>query len=281
MSGARTEQPTPRRLREARRRGDVPRGLDLSATAALAGGLGGLVVLGPGLARMLARAIRAAVAGSAGSPFDPAQEVARALALVVRSSFGVGACALAAGALAATLQHGPGFFAEALRPRLERLDPVRGLRRLASAAQLGRAALALGKAAVLIALLCGWWRDAARELAAMPRAAPGAALAAGVTLLGSLAVPLVAALAALAILDLALERRRVRRSLMMTREEVRREQREDEGDPERKADHRRVHRALLEAGPVERATVVVVNPTHVAVALRHDRGGEGAPRVVA
>jgi type III secretion protein U len=68
---------------------------------------------------------------------------------------------------------------------------------------------------------------------------------------------------------------------MMTRDEVRRELREDEGDAERRADRRRVHRALVEAGSVAGATVVVVNPTRVAVALRHDRGGHGAPRVVA
>ena len=68
---------------------------------------------------------------------------------------------------------------------------------------------------------------------------------------------------------------------MMTRDEVRREQREDEGDPGHRAERRRLHRALLGAGPVSRATVVVVNPTHVAVALRHDPAGEDAPRVVA
>jgi type III secretion protein U len=67
----------------------------------------------------------------------------------------------------------------------------------------------------------------------------------------------------------------------MTREEVRREQKEAEGDPRHREARRRRHRALLEAGPVTRATCVVVNPTHVAVALRHERGGDGAPRVVA
>jgi type III secretion protein U len=281
MSGARTEQPTPRRLREARRRGEVARSLDLSAAAALAGGVGGLALFGRELARALAQAIQGAVTAAAAPPLDPASELSRALGLVLRLSLPVAACALAAGALAAALQGGPGLFPDALRPRLERLDPVRGLRRLASAAQLGRAALALAKGAVLVTIAAAWWRGAARDLAAMPRATPAAALAAGVALLGPLALRLAAALAAIGILDLALERRRVRRGLMMTRDEVRREQREDEGDPERKADRRRLHRGLVDAGPVERATVVVVNPSHVAVALRHERGGEGAPRVVA
>jgi type III secretion protein U len=67
----------------------------------------------------------------------------------------------------------------------------------------------------------------------------------------------------------------------MSRDEVRRELREDEGDPAHRAERRRAHRAILDAGPVARATVVVVNPTRIAVALRHDRGGGEAPRVVA
>ncbi len=93
--------------------------------------------------------------------------------------------------------------------------------------------------------------------------------------------PLAAALLLLGALDWALVRRRHRRALRMTRDEVRREHKEDEGDPAHRSERRRRHRALLEAGPVSRATVVVVNPTHVAVALRHERGGEDAPRVVA
>jgi type III secretion protein U len=67
----------------------------------------------------------------------------------------------------------------------------------------------------------------------------------------------------------------------MTRDEVRREHREDEGDPQHRAERRRIHRALVEAAPVSRATCVVVNPTHVAVALHHARDEADAPRVLA
>jgi type III secretion protein U len=82
-------------------------------------------------------------------------------------------------------------------------------------------------------------------------------------------------------LDWGLARRRHLRSLRMTRDEVRREQKDDEGDPAHRAERRRRHRALLEASPASRATVVVVNPSHVAVALRHDRASDDAPRLVA
>jgi len=281
VTAGRTEPPTPRRLREARGRGEVARSADLSAAAALAGGLAALSVCGPGMTGALARALRAALAGAATAPTDPAGRISDALALVLRLSLPIGACALAGGALATGLQTGFGFFPGALRPKLERLDPVRGLRRICAPAQLGRAALALGKGTALIALLALWWRDEARPLASLPRAAAPGALAGGLALLVPLALRLAAALAVIGAVDLALERRRLRRTLMMSRDEVRRELREDEGDPDRKAERRRVHRALVEAGAVAGATVVVVNPTRFAVALRHERDGEGAPRVVA
>jgi type III secretion protein U len=280
VSGARTEEPTPRRLREARGRGEVARSADLLAAAALAGGLAGLTVAGRDLVDVLSRSLRAAAAGPAWGA-DPAGLARDALLLVLRLSLPPAGGALAAVALAGALQTGFAFSPAAARPRLERLDPFRGLARLVDASQAVRAALGLAKALLLLALLVAWGGDAARALSSLPRAAAPGALAAAAPLLGRLALRLAAALAVLGVVDLLLERRRLRRALRMSRDEVRRELREDEGDPARRAERRRAHRALVEAGAVARATVVVVNPTLVAVALRHERGGAGAPVVVA
>jgi type III secretion protein U len=200
---------------------------------------------------------------------------------VLRLAVPPAACAAACAAVAGAAQTGFAFSLEAARPRLARLDPSRGLARLLDPGQAARTALSIVKAAVLLLLLAGWWRGAARALVALPRAVAPGALAAALPLLAGLALRLAAALALLGAADLALERRRLRRSLRMTREEVRREVREDEGDPAHRAERRRLHRAILDAGAVTRATVVVVNPTRLAVALRHERGGEGAPRVLA
>jgi flagellar biosynthesis protein FlhB len=93
------------------------------------------------------------------------------------------------------------------------------------------------------------------------------------------------ALAALGLLtgalDLALQVRRHRRSLRMTPEEVRRDHREEEGDPQHRAERRRRQRALAGTAPLRRAACVVVNPTHVAVALQHAAGSDEAPVVLA
>jgi type III secretion protein U len=280
VSGNRTEEPTPRRLREARRRGDVARSAELSGAAALAAGLAALALAGPGIGSALFRLVRGGLLAAASGAADPVAVLRDAAAAVLRLALAPAAAALVAGAACAALQAGSGFAPEALRPRLERIDPLRGLRRLADPSQLARAGLGVAKAAVLVAVLAAWLRDHAAPLAQLPRAETAALLRAAPAILGLLS-RLAAAFLAFGAVDWALARSRHRRSLRMTRDEVRREHKEDEGDPEHRAERRRRHRALLEAGPISRATVVVVNPTHVAVALRHDRGGEEAPRVVA
>jgi type III secretion protein U len=279
VSDDRTEQPTPKRLREARRRGEVAVSRELTAAAALAGGLAAVAATGPRLAGSLAHGLEVALASPA-ADLDAAAVLRGAAGSVLALALPPLAAAAAAAALAGALQARFNVAPAALAPRLDRVDPFRGLRRLLAPAQLAFAVLGLGKAAVLAAVAVAWLRASARPLAALAGAAAGALWAAA-PLLAGLAWRLAATAALLGLLDLALARRRHLRALRMTRDEVRREHKEDEGDPSHRAERRRRHRALLEAGPVSRATVVVVNPTHVAVALRHDRAEGGAPVVVA
>jgi type III secretion protein U len=280
VSGDRTEQPTPKRLREARRRGEVAQSRELTGAAALVGGLGGLAAVAPDAARELARLLASSLGSATAGTTDPLAALHGGAAIVLRLTLAPALAALVAGVLSATLQSGFAFSPEALRPRAERLDPVRGLRRLVSPSHLAAVALGVVKAAVLVATACLWLASAARALAGLARLEPRAIWAA-LPLLRNLAVRLVAVFVLFALVDYALARRRHLRALRMSKDEVRREHKEDEGDPSHRAERRRLHRALLDAGPIARATVVVVNPTHVAVALRHERGADGAPRLVA
>jgi type III secretion protein U len=280
VSGNRTEAPTPRRLREARRRGDVARSFELSGAAALAGGAVALAATGPWMVSEAARALRAGLAAAVAGGTEPGPALAWAFGAVARLSALPCAAALAAGGAAAFLQVGPGLSPEALRPRLDRLDPLKGLRRLASPEVLLRAALGMAKAALLLVLLWMSIRSAIPSLAQLPRlSAP--ALWRALSPLGDLLARSAALLLAFGLADLLVVRARHRRALKMTRDEVRREHREDEGDPLHREERRRLHRAALEAAPVSRATCVVVNPTHLAIALLHDRALEDAPRVLA
>lgn len=280
MSAGRTEPPTPRRLREARRRGEVARRAELSGAAALAAGLAALLATAPRIGAALAAAVRGGLAVAVAADADPVAVVRAGLADVARASAVPCLAALAGGAVAGALQVGLAFAPEALRPRLARVDPVRGLRRLLAPSRLVDVALGLAQAAAIVALVAAWARGLAGSVAALPRAgAP--ALWAVAPAFGGLAIRLAACAALAGAGAWALARRRHLRALRMTPDEVRRERRDDEGDPHVRGERRRLHRAALEAGPVARATCVVVNPTHVAVALRHDRFGDAAPRVLA
>jgi flagellar biosynthesis protein FlhB len=280
--GDRTEQPTPRRLREARKRGEVARSRELSGAAALAGGLAAIAGLGPVTASLLAghlrRSLAAAIAGDA-EPLAAVRESLWALAAVTLPICGA---ALVAGGIAAAMQVGGFHFSTpAVALRLERLNPVKGLRRMFSPDQA--AGVAMGLAKVLGAGLLAWrcLSDEAPGLSQLPHLAPQRAAAASCALLSRLAVRLAAMLAGFGLLDLLRARRRHRRALRMTRDEVRRDLKEQEGDPRYKAERLRLRRALATTGPISRAACVVVNPMHVAVALGHCRSSDEAPVVLA
>lgn len=279
-----TEEPTPRRLAEARRRGDVAVSRDLISAAAACAALAVLVTGGAGLTFRLLAFWRGAFAGatSPGTATGTAlsaglHELARALAAPLAAATGA--------ALLVGLAQTRGLVAPAaIAPRFDRLSPAEGLRRLGS----GLAALQAAKGAlkgILVALLVGWL--VIPQLAGLTALA-GTSAAAGLTALGVLArrlvLGVVLAALALAAADLLFVRRAHRRRLRMTRDEVRREHRETEGDPRHRAERQRLHREVLEQrmiADVRKADVVVVNPEHIAVALRYDAGRDAAPVVVA
>ena len=174
--------------------------------------------------------------------------------------------------------------ADHVMPKLERIDPMAGLKKLFSV----RSLVETGKA-LLVAGVVGWfvW-DAVVEAgpdvlrAVWKPGAPG--LEQGLSRVGALALRLAWVLVVLGGADLALARRKHVKDLMMTREEVKREHKESEGDPHHKGQRRAAHRQLAAGGPargVRKASVMVVNPTHIAVALRYSTGECEAPYLVA
>jgi flagellar biosynthesis protein FlhB len=279
VSGQRTEHPTPKRLAEARRRGEVAVSRELTGALSLLIGLGALAAFGPWWYGALAGEVRGGLLAALAPERSPGAALLGAALAVLRLSALPALAALAAALVAGGLQTGGLLTLGPLAPRLERLDPLRGLARLLSPSRLATLGLGLLKAVLLAAAALHGWRSTAAALGTLPSAeATGPALAA---LLWPLAWTLAGVLLLLGAADLLLARWRHLRRLRMSRDQVRREAREEEGDPRHRAERRRVHRALAEAPPVARATCLVVNPTHVAVALHHQRGSGEAPRVLA
>jgi type III secretion protein U len=282
VSGDKTEEPTPRKLRQARTRGQVPRSRLFTGAWVLAGGSAGLAAGAAHGAELLQRWTALLLS-------HPAVPTAEALQQGLWLGFRLAAPACAGAvvaALAATLATAgwnphPG----ALVPRLERLDPWAGLRRILSLRTLGELGRGLVAATLLFGLFALGFRALLPDLLRIPVLE---GLGGGWRILRRGTVQLwtrgLLLLLILGTFDLWRARRRHRRDLRMSRDEVRREHREQEGDPRHRAHRRAVHRQLLLTGRargVEAASVVVVNPTHVAVALRWAPEEWDAPFLVA
>ena len=278
---SRSEPATPRRRREARLRGEVATSPDLTGAAALCAGLAALAATGEAAARTLAVGLRHGLAVAADGTVPPWTAVLRCLYLIARSAGPPCTAAALGAAIAGGLQTGGLFSLAAVRPRAERLDPARGLRRLASVRRAADVGLAAMKAAFLA--WAGWelLRRAAPLVSTSPALAARGLLPALAGFALHTAFALCAVLALFGALDLAMARGHHERALRMTRDEVLRERRDEEGDPRHRGERRRLHRAIASADPVRLATCVVVNPSHVAVALRHDRGSDDPPVVLA
>ncbi len=285
-SGEPTEQPTPKRLREARQRGQIARSAELSGFAVFAAAAGALLITGSGLAATLARFTRDCLRGAPHYAPESAWAVLReSVWTVIHAAGPLLAAGVVAALLVGGLQAGGLLTWKPLLPKPERLNPLKGLKQLFSLRKLvDLARLLVGVAALTVVV----WMTLAEALGSLLRlsgARPEAIAGSLLTWATTLAWRGGLVLAAAAAVDYAVVRHRHRKDLMMTKDEVKREHKETEGDPEHRAERKRLHREISEHDMVEqvrKADFVVANPTHIAVALRYDASrAESAPRVVA
>jgi type III secretion protein U len=277
-----TEEPTPRRLAEARRRGEVAVSRELSGAAALLAVVAVLVAEGPALAARAVATLRASLAAAVAGASDPsAFALSGALALrLLGPPLAVVVLVLVAMGLAQTR----GLVLAPVRVDLGRVGSPEAWHRLFD----GRAARAIGAGLFKVVLVGAVAALALRPFIGALVALTGAPTARLLAAWSGLSARLVGRLAvvglALGAADALLVANRHRRGLRMTRDEVKREHRESEGDPAHRGERQRLHREILERRMIEevrRADFVVVSPEPLAVALRYDASGDAAPVVVA
>lgn len=265
----RTHDPTPKRVREARDKGDVP-------YAPLVAAALGLLVLPPLGRAALGRWVGLLQHGLGGGALEPWVIARAALGLAVPCV----ATLAAIGVVSAIAQGSVTFSTQRLAVDPTRLDPVGGLGRLLDRQRAYGAARGVVALLVLVAALYPLVRGA---LVAAARG--GDALTLVATSASRVVVVGGGCLAVLAVLDVLVARQLWLGRHRMTREEVTREHRESDGDPEIKRRREELHHELIAAeavAAVRTATVVVVNPTHLACALRYaGASDEEAPVLVA
>jgi flagellar biosynthetic protein FlhB len=278
---------TERKIRKSREDGQVARSRELGHFAAIGVGIAALSLLAPQGIAWSRRLLEAGLAFDATTLAHTTsmgerlgEQSLSGLLLIVPVGIAMVLVALAAGLLAG----GWNFTMKALKPKAETISPLAGMKRLFGAQALIQTLKTLLLAIVVGAVGFAWlahvWPEHVRLLAmALPAAL---AEAGGLVQGGLLLMGLV--LAAFALVDVPLQRQMLLKRLRMTVQEMKQEFKEAEGDPEikgrrRQLMHQLASKRMLAAVPA--ADLVVMNPTHYAVALKYEPGGSAAPKVVA
>lgn len=283
----RTEEPTPKKLREARKKGDAPKSQEATTAVMLAAGAIGLWLAASPIAKSLA-ATGALFLGNSHEIMTDAGALQRLFAETAASlatSLGMLTLLFVIAALVANITQAlPVFTAERLKPSLQKISPLAGAKRIFGPSGLFNFAKGVGKIVIVgIILAVAIWPE--RDLLAKTLFFSGGEL---LSVMQSLSLRLVglavAAMVVIGGLDYAFQRHAWRKRLRMTKEEVRRELKESEGDPQIKGRQRqlresRMRKRMLAA--VKDATVLIMNPTHFAVALEYESGAQTAPICVA
>lgn len=289
MAGEKTEQPTAKRIRDARKKGQVFRSQDitqailfLAAAGILVGG-GGLIA--DELRKLLGEFLNPELLRRS---FEPATLVDRfgdafVRLLLITSPMMIGLCAVAAATV--FLQVKPLFSTEVVQPKFEKLNPIDGFKNIFFKSKTYIELLKnLLKLTAVLALAYFVIRGDLRDVVLTSRmsvedtGALATRMVASFLLKGGVVFLLIGAA------DFLLQKKLYLKELMMSKEEVKQEHKQEEGDPHIKGMRRHMQEEMAMSGAtvnVPKASVVVVNPTHLAVALRYDEDSMSAPEVVA
>ena len=281
-----TEEPSWRKLDEARKQGQVVQSREVSNWFVMSGGAAALLIFAPHIAGalrqmlvlFLERAGQMRVdAGFAATLHDALFHVAVAVA----PALGLMMLAGLAGPL---LQHGLLFAPDRLGFKLGHISPGSGLARLFSATSAMEFLKGLIKMVVVGGVAAYLLRPELDRLTLLPSIGAAAAAREMSSLAVRLVGGVVVVVAAIAIADYVYQRMAFLRSMRMSKQEVKEEYKQQEGDPFirgklRQIRTERARKRMMAAVPD--ASVVVTNPTHVAVALAYELNTAGAPRVVA
>lgn len=282
-----TEEPTQKRLADAREKGDVAKSQEVVHWTVIGAGTLVLLAFGGGMARDLMVVMRAFVA----APHDMAMDafgalaLTRALGVAILQILAVPFLLLMAAAVAGHLLQQPPMLTPArLAPKAEKLSPLKGLKRLFGSQASVNLAKGLTKLGIVSAVAFGVLWPMRVQIGNLVSVDPALYLPAAQGIALKLLGAVLAVLALMALLDYTYQRYDFFKRQRMTRQEVRDEHRQLEGDPHVKSKIKQVRMERARRRMMARvpeATVVVTNPTHYAVALLYEQGKTNAPLCVA
>ena len=282
-----SQEPTSKRLNDARKKGQVPRSRELNTMALTIMGVAAIMLMGSHFSNGFESQFREHFVLNREDIFDPNALLGHLVAalrealLMLLPFFGI----MIVVAVAASVALG-GFnvSAEAMQPKFSKLDPIKGMKRLFGPKGLMELLKSLGKFVLVglaTAVLLWSWRDDILGLADMD---VKVALTHGLGMVGWASLLISSTMILMAAIDVPFQLWQHRKELKMTQQEVRDELKQTEGRPEVKGRIRQLQREMAQRRMMEevpKADVIVTNPTHYAVALRYDPDTMASPVVVA
>lgn len=286
--GEKTEAPTARRKADARNDGSVAKSPELGGALMLAVGTLLVALLGPGILgtfkTVLADVLSDSVVDSPLSVSDAATVAGYVALAGGRIALPVLLLLAVAAYVFQFVQVGWLITLKPLTPKLSKLNPIQGAKRLVGLSSWFKAALSVVKFAVIMAVVLFTIYQHRREIVVMAYLSPIQGVGKSALLVLDLSIRLLAVLILLGLIDLAYQRWKHYQDLKMTKQEVKDELKSVEGDPLVKRRRYRMQQSIAMQrinAAVPRADVIVTNPDHISIAIRYDAEKMNAPTVIA
>ena len=282
-----TEQPTEKRINDAREKGQVPRSKEFTTVIVLIAGAVAMMFVGGNMIRSVSTVMEKSFSFTRKEIFDPLAIIQHMIYSIETIVFDLGTffgITILAALIAPASIGGWNFSAQAMAPKIDRLSPLKGLKRILGPQGLIELIKALAKFILIgtISVLVLWsLRD---QLLTLGMQELNVAMASLGELVLWVFLAISSSLLLIAAIDVPFQHWNHTRQLKMTKQELKDESKETDGNPEVKGRIRRLQVELSQQRmmqDVPDADVIITNPTHYAVALRYNQTGTGAPYVVA
>lgn len=282
-----SEQPTEKRLSDARKKGQIARSKELNTLVVMLAGAGGLMAFGASLGLGILDVMNGSFSVRRDSLYHTDSMVLLLLTAgehALMSLLPLLILLLLASIVGPVMLGGFLFSTESLMPKFSRMNPLSGLKRMFSKTSLVELFKAIGKFLVVLAValvVLNLYQDDILALAHQPLEA---AILNTILIVGWCALWLSLGLIFIALIDVPYQIWDHTQKMMMTKQEVRDEYKDSEGKPEVKSRIRQLQREISQRrmmAEVPKADVIITNPTHFAVALKYDESQAGAPLLLA
>lgn len=283
----RTEQATPKRREDARKKGDVPRSRELTMTFVMLSGASSMLLFAGSMGTQISGAFGNALNIERTQALDPNYMIvafADVGGTMLAGMMPLAIMLLCAVFLSTVVIGGWSFSVQAMQFKAERFSPIKGLKRVFSANSVNELLKAIAKFLLVAVISMAWLNWLVDDLIGLGRQPVASAISRALEICGVSLLVVSSGLILIAAADVPFQLWQYQKKLRMTRQQVRDELKDTEGRPEVKSKVRAMqqqiaNRRMMEALPT--ADVVVTNPTHFAVALKYDDASMGAPKVIA